>query len=660
MKKTISILSFLLVVFSCAALNQLTNLPTFYITTQGGASINSKDDYIPGNLSVVSSVLSENLDPVGLEIRGRGNSTWGMAKKPYKIKFSEKRSLLGLPAKAKGWVLLANYADKTMMRNAVAFEAGRFLGMDFTPSVRFVDVVLNGVFIGNYMVTDQIEVDANRVNVEKLDSTDTDDVSITGGYLLEIDGFADAEPVWYQTNKGVKITVKYPDPDNINPQQLGYITNFTNSFEEKLFSSTYADPEIGYRQWVDSASLINWYIACELTGNPDSFWSTNLYKKRNSPKFYFGPLWDYDIAFNNDYRLGDAQNKLMYEYAFENKTWLKQFWTDGWFLTAVNDRWLQLKEAGIIDHLTRYITDLAVQLDASQKKNYEKWNVLGTRVYNEQFLFSTYSGGVDFLKSYLRDRETFLTHSFASAVPQAPSVPFVIDDFYYLVMNNKTMNVIDVTAQSTANNAKLMLWNPVEGRLSQQWKIEMVTPDSYQFINRLSGLAMQSNGHGNNLLQVQPNKFSKYQQWKITPVSTGNLYVLTNNQTGYVADNSNNDATNGTAVLEWDLKTSGAENQRWYLQKVEMLETAIHTVKSAVSFSMYPNPASETLYVTYDGDVLREGAQLEVLSTMGRLMHRTAFTEKEMGVDVRDFPKGLYLLRIVVEGNVYVRKFIKE
>jgi len=336
MKHIFFIILFILVCLIASSQTQLTNLPTFYITTENGAAITSTDIYVPGFLTVVSSDTSEVITADTIEIRGRGNSTWNFAKKPYRIKFENKRKLLNLPVKAKDWVLLANHANKTLIRNAVAFEVGEYLGMDFTPSVRFADVVLNGTFLGNYMVTDQVEVGGDRVEVEKQDTTDITEPNITGGYLLEVDGFAAQEPLWFTTNKGVMITVKYPGSEDINQQQLDYIRNFTNSFESTLFSGTYADPAIGYRAMIDTTSFIDWYIASELTGNPDCFWSTYLYKKRGIPKFFYGPLWDYDIAFNNDYRLGDALQKRMIQYAFQNKTWILQQWTDPWFIKKVN------------------------------------------------------------------------------------------------------------------------------------------------------------------------------------------------------------------------------------------------------------------------------------------------------------------------------------
>ncbi|MDP4278897.1 MAG: CotH kinase family protein, partial [Bacteroidota bacterium] len=214
-----SLLCLLTFSISAQALTQFSNLPTCYITTEGGADITSKEVYIPGAISIVSRDTTEKLSNEVIQIRGRGNSTWtSMPKKSYRIKFEKKRKLLGSPNEAKNWVLLANYADKTMIRNAVAFEISRFMGMAFTPYSRFVDVVLNGDYIGTYQVTDQVEVNPGRVDVEKQDSAMTTEPDISGGYLLEVDGFASGEQVWFKTANGMPVTVKYPDDEDINDQ----------------------------------------------------------------------------------------------------------------------------------------------------------------------------------------------------------------------------------------------------------------------------------------------------------------------------------------------------------------------------------------------------------------------------------------------------------
>ena len=146
-----------------------TNLPCVYINTEGHKAVSSKETYMYATMVYVD----EN-DQVtqydSLQIRGRGNSTWGLRKKPYRIKFKEKQKFLGKGyAKAKSWTLLANAADKTMMRNAITSYMGDFLGMAFNPAAKFVDFELNGVYLGTYQISDQVDVRPHRVNVVEQD-----------------------------------------------------------------------------------------------------------------------------------------------------------------------------------------------------------------------------------------------------------------------------------------------------------------------------------------------------------------------------------------------------------------------------------------------------------------------------------------------------------
>ena len=389
---------------------QLTNLPTIFINTKNGVGVTSKEDYVEAYVTVRGAKNAEdNITEVLTEIKGRGNSTWGMAKKPYRLKFNKKIKFLGNEAKEKNWVLLANYADKTLLRNALAFETARnMFDFEFTPSVTFVDVVLNGKNLGNYTLTDQVEVKSKRVNVLEQETTVTAaDPEITGGYLIEVDGFADSEISWFQTTKGMKVTIKYPKDDEINSAQSNYIANYTQQMENALFSTNYTNAETGWRKYIDEASMVDWYIACELFGNSDSWWSTYMYKERDEV-FKFGPLWDFDIAFNNDDRLGDATQKLMRTYAHDPKTWIARWWQDAGFQANVKARWGELRAKGLKSFMNNYITEAAELLDESQENNFTVWNILSSKVYRELAARGSYEAEVNFLKQYVINRISYL------------------------------------------------------------------------------------------------------------------------------------------------------------------------------------------------------------------------------------------------------------
>lgn len=388
---------------------QRTNLPTIYIETENSQSITSKEDYVRATLRYVDESGVKVYDALG--VRGRGNSTWGLAKKPYRLKFDKKQTFLGSDhAKAKSWTLLANHTDKTLMRNALAAYVGHLAGQPFVPAAQFVDVVLNGEFLGNYQVSDQMEIREKRVDITEQADPATPESNITGGYFLEVDGFADQEPVYMITGKGVKITIKSPDDDIINKDQINYITNHIQKFENALFSKDFTDPEKGYQQYVDPSTLASWYVASEITGNPDAFWSTYIYKKQDDDKIYWGPMWDYDIAFNNCYRKGDMSRKALYQDGYGQDLtglWVNRMWEDPWFVSLVYEKWQELKAMDIESLMLAFIDEKAAELEQSQKLNFEIWPI-SYRVYDEYRLFNTYKEGVNYLKSCVKTHLSYL------------------------------------------------------------------------------------------------------------------------------------------------------------------------------------------------------------------------------------------------------------
>lgn len=184
-RKTVASI-FLFVTLCCVTVSKaqdsyhrLTNLPHVYISTFDGKDVTSNTNEVYARLYVVDeSDVATAYDSIA--IRGRGNSTWILDKKPYRIKFKDKTRFLGPDrANAKKWTLLANHGDKTLIRNALASYIGDLCGQTFTPAAKFVDLTLNGDYRGCYQISDQIEVRKKRVDVEE------------GGYLLEADGFCD-------------------------------------------------------------------------------------------------------------------------------------------------------------------------------------------------------------------------------------------------------------------------------------------------------------------------------------------------------------------------------------------------------------------------------------------------------------------------------------
>jgi len=207
------------------------------LTTNDNLDITSKEDWKGGRYKIDAQGNSEIAELTGeTEIKGRGNSTWNMPKKPYNLKLKDKTTgkFLGMNPH-KRWVLLANYADKTGLRNKVTFEIGKHSKLKWTPDSRFVEVILNGKFLGNYLLTEQIKIDSKRVNIEEVDNTETNSEKITGGWLLEIDRYYSFGETRYFRPTISQIPVIVKEPEDANTAQMNYIQSFFNQLETFIF-----------------------------------------------------------------------------------------------------------------------------------------------------------------------------------------------------------------------------------------------------------------------------------------------------------------------------------------------------------------------------------------------------------------------------------------
>lgn len=353
---------------------QPSSLPKVYITTPNGVGITSKINWIEnGNIKIVDENGALDLDATS-SFRGRGNSTWGMPKKPYAIKLDSKAEVLGMP-KHKRWVLLANWKDRTLLRNDVAFEMAR-LCMDWAPRGRFVELYINGKHQGNYYLCEQIKIDQNRVNIDKIEE-DTDESDMTGGYILEFDTYSEQEINYFYTKyKNFPVTIKEPDEDVILSWEhpaFTYIKNYVNTVEETFEAGNYEE----IKNMIDIQSYIDWCLIHELTTNfePATPKSTYMYKARNG-KLYAGPVWDFDWA---TFRPNITGLRLVwciwYGYLFANDE----------FKMAFKNRWSELKPQ--FETIENYIREQAELVRESNEINIAKWPINSSTNGDEHMSF---------------------------------------------------------------------------------------------------------------------------------------------------------------------------------------------------------------------------------------------------------------------------------
>lgn len=390
--------------------DSLPQIPVLYLETTNHEGIYSKDYYVDGKATLV--VYNSELVPMTLfegsdmQIRLRGNSTLWMPKKSYRIKFDVKNEMLFDYAE-KDWVLLANFADQSLIRNYIAYHFADSLDMDFTPQAEFIDVYLNGEYIGNYTLSDQIEVTNDRVNIEE-HSTDVDT-----GYLIEFDRrmweYPEGNEGWeWFESFGVPYVIKSPDPeDELTPAQYDFIAVYVNTCLNTLKNKQ------DYSGLIDEASFIDWFIVEELFKNVDSGYSSVYLVKDKGGLLKMGPVWDFDLSTSNPGHLSDDLRVPTGWYTnieYKN-TWYYYLMQYPTFQAHLKERWNEIYDVQIQD-LLNSVYPAADAITKSRYLNFLVWDVIGknyewytsTEVYNAK----TYEEQVFIVYDYLKVRSVWM------------------------------------------------------------------------------------------------------------------------------------------------------------------------------------------------------------------------------------------------------------
>jgi hypothetical protein len=430
------------------------NLPIANINTNGVAIV-SKTTEVPGTITITSadgqtSYLPNTSDSDNTAtFHVHGNSTAYMPKLPYHVSLTTSLDLLntmGLQCpyitdtkgkatcdKSKSYVLIANYDDKTALRTWAAgvlansipigngylnspadspSPSGTSVLMPWAPHSLFVELYLNGVYEGNYLLIEEIKVDSHRVNIDELTDTDTAQNQVTGGYLMEID-YREEEDYIFFTPQTLPIGLIDPDFSPEVPEQTSYISNYVDTAETALFSSNYTDPNLGWRAWFDEASAINFYIVQDLMGNVDggSFNDSDyLYKNDNNPLIYMGPVWDFDESSGNvNYQ---PITSPVVPWMRVNAIWYAQWFTDPGFMADAATQWNALKNNGVFATWLAKIQQEAQSIEQSQVNNFGRWPMLGIETWPNAEAAGSYAGEVQYLIDWLNLRIGYMDSLF--------------------------------------------------------------------------------------------------------------------------------------------------------------------------------------------------------------------------------------------------------
>ncbi|MBR7179841.1 MAG: CotH kinase family protein, partial [Oscillospiraceae bacterium] len=437
-----------------------SKLPVVYINTEGGAPIVSKEEYIDAEL-IVQGNETYNSETTTLysgktEIRGRGNSTWAQPKKPYRLKLDKKTDLFGM-GKSKHWVLLANYLDESLQRNTLAYNLSGAMGMEQMSTV-FVDVVLNGDFVGNYQLCENIRIDDTRVDIfdwegfcedsaaviaeaESMDDDTAGDLEsymvenmewitsgsfqfggvtyqiadypdievpdINGGYLIELDEYYD-EISRFKTNSNQPIMFKSPEYLYTNDDMMDFVKAYIQAFEDAVHSDTYTANYDGstlhYSELFDFDALVDYWLINEIFFNEElNKKSTYMYKDIDG-LMMMGPIWDMDWSSGGEGQTYHTEQWATRYYSTNAQAdqWYKYLIQDPYFFIKAQERYWEIRNDQVAAMLTELDSNEEL-LTSSANANGKRWG------YKHD-----YSEYVDDLRTWFNEHLTWLDTQMAT------------------------------------------------------------------------------------------------------------------------------------------------------------------------------------------------------------------------------------------------------
>lgn len=384
-----------------------------------------------GNITHINDSANIYSGNIGIEVRGATSA--GYPQKPYSIETRDSVwankdvSILGMPAE-NDWVLLSNYNDRSLIRNALAFKLFGDLG-HYSPRARLCEVLIDSSYRGIYLIGEKIKRDPNRVSIGKLTSLETSGDALTGGYILQ-------QNIWDNNNSfqsnfspidhpgfDVHFMYEYPDPDSIVPAQKSYIASYIDSLETALYSADFADPVNGYRKYLSTTSFIDYLLVNELSRNADGFKKSVFFNKdqySRGGKLKAGPVWDFDWAWKNLNGCALYQNTDGSGWAHLNNDCPTDNYGTGYYVRMMQDstfnnelrcRYEECRRT-IFDtaNLFHYIDSVRALVHNAQDRHFRKWALLGYSGPAPEMgaIAATYDAELDTMKAWISMRLAWL------------------------------------------------------------------------------------------------------------------------------------------------------------------------------------------------------------------------------------------------------------
>lgn len=397
---------------------QITKLPTVSIHVENEANPQQKgEDFNAYMVNIFDGGKQIQDHSITTHVRGNYSSTH--ENKPFRVKFENKHRMLNggvneSPTKAKKWVLINSYRDKTLLRNPIGFAVSKRVGPTFVPWSQPVDLILNGDYHGTYTLADHVSVGKGRIDIEEMDADDVAGDSLTGGYFFEADNNYGGEMFHWMSAFGNTMSMHSPDDDVAQGAQFNYLRQFFDEFENRLYGSQYLDTTSGYRSRMDVESFVKWFLTSELTGNTDMICQVFMYKHRGDNHIYTGPVWDHDLALENDITTYPANQREDWTYPVrQTGRWgdvVSRVLSDSRTMARLQELWAQLRDDSVFTSaaMEAMVDSFRVQTKESAELNFLRWPYLLQELSLNPRVWGSWEAEVDNVKNYLSGRVAWM------------------------------------------------------------------------------------------------------------------------------------------------------------------------------------------------------------------------------------------------------------
>lgn len=400
------------------------------------------------------------------EMRGRGNYSWGLSKKPYQLKFENSFSMLGMK-ESKTWLLIANHTDGSLARTAIWYELASWFGIDYSVEFEVANVYINGNYNGMYLVTSKVHVNDNRINISDDD------------YLIEIDNTTDDYQFTTDHNTAIKFTIKNPDLDKVSVEErtekIAEIKAYIDFIENKIYDQSVTFAELS--TYLDMESFAKYYWVQELSLNFDAMYgSSYMYTttdgETGAKTLHMGPIWDMDNTIGFYTKINDNYANLKY-YNLLNDSfgaigkrvrWYNQLMQRQEFSDLIDEVFIRNYKtalsysengdesySGIVGYAVKYLEDT----NKSALMNYSRWSYATMKSQHTYWMGgNNYQEACTNLINYLKARIDFYYGEYKDVIYESILIEYIDKDGFKTGLTRDINNLNKIIIPANINTDK--------------------------------------------------------------------------------------------------------------------------------------------------------------------------------------------------------------